>query len=147
MKKSDLILLLLNEDNKHPISGITRFEKLVFLIQKEVLDKSDNIKIKFDFGPDRFGPFSMQVYDELDFLKSVGMIKDEDRKKFEITDKGVRFLEKKTFERVNEDTRKRISNIKETHGKEELNDLLKYVYITYPDFTINSEILDKVLEQ
>ncbi len=147
MKKSDLILLLLNGDNRHPIDGITRFEKLVFLTQKEVLDKSDNIKIKFDFGPDRFGPLSMEIYDELDFLKSVGMIEEGDGRKYEITDKGVRFLEKKTFERVNEDMRKHISNIKETYGKGKLNDLLKYVYITYPDFTVNSEILDRVLEQ
>ena len=147
MKKSDLILLLLNGDNKHPIEGITKFEKLVFVTQKEVLDKSENVKIKFDFGPDRFGPLSMEIYDELDFLKSVGMVKEGDRKKYEITDKGVRFLEKKTFERVNEDMRKRISNIKEIHGKEKLNDLLKYVYTTYPDFTINSEILGRVLEQ
>jgi hypothetical protein len=45
------------------------------------------------------------------------------------------------FSRVSEDVRKRISDIKETRGKEELNDLLKHVYITYPDFTVNSEIL------
>ena len=147
IKKSDLILLLLNGDNKSPIEGMTRFVKLVFLTQKKVLDKSENTKIKFDFGPDRFGPLSMEIYDELDFLKSVGMIKEGNRKKYEITDKGVKFLEKKTFERVSEDMRKRISNIKETYGREELNDLLKYVYITYPDFTVNSEILDKVIEQ
>jgi len=147
MKKSDLILLLLNGDNKRSIDGITRFEKLVFLTQKEVLDPSENVKIKFDFGPDRFGPLSMEIYDEIDFLKSVGMIKEGDRKKYEITDKGIRFLEKKTFERVSEDMRNHISNIKETHGRKELNDLLKYVYITYPYFTVNSEILDRVLEQ
>ena len=145
MKKSDLILLLLNEDDRYPIEGITRFEKLVFVTQKEVLDKYE--KIKFDFGPDRFGPLSMEIYDELDFLKSVEMIKEGDKKKYEITDKGVRFLEKKTFARVNEDVRKRISDIKKIHGKEKLNDLLSYVYINYPDFTVNSEILDKVLEQ
>lgn len=145
MKKSDLILLLLHGDNRYPIVGITRFEKLVFLTQKEVLDKSNIVTVKFDFGPDRFGPLSMEIYDELGFLKSVGMIEEGVGKKYEITDKGIRFLEKKTFERVSEDMRKRISNIKETHGKEELNDLLKYVYTTYPDFTVKSEILGKVL--
>ncbi len=146
LKKSDLILLLLNGDNKYPITGITRFEKLVFLTQKEVLDKSNTTTVKFDFGPDRFGPLSMEIYDELDFLKSVGMIEEKAGKKYEITHKGIRFLEKKTFERVSEDMRKRISSIKETYGKEKLNDLLKYVYTTYPDFTVKSEILGRVLE-
>ena len=147
MKKSDLILLLLYGDNRNPIVGITRFEKLVFLTQKQVLDKSNIATVKFDFGPGRFGPLSMEIYDELDFLKSVGMIGEGIKKKYEITDKGIRFLEKKTFERVSEDMRKRISDIKETYGKGDLNDLLKYVYTTYPDFTVRSEILGKKLEQ
>ena len=147
MKKSDLILLLLNGDNRYPITGITRFEKLVFLTQKEVIDKSNIRTVKFDFGPDRFGPLSMEIYDEIDFLKSVGMISEGDGKKYEITDKGIRFLENKTFQRVNEDMRKHISDIKEKHGKEELNDLLKYVYTNYPDFTVKSSILGRILEQ
>lgn len=139
IKKSDLILLLLNGDNKFPIEGITRFEKLVFLTQKEILDKWE-----FDFEPDRFGPLATEIYDEIDFLKSIEMIK-EVGKKYEITDKGKRFLEKKTYERVHEDLRKRISDLKEKHGREKLDDLLRYVYSNYPDFTVKSEIRDKVL--
>ncbi len=145
MKKSDLILLLLHGDNKYPIDRITRFEKLIFLTQKEVLDTSESSDSKFKFAPDRFGPLSMEIYDELAFLKGVGMINEVGNKKYEITNKGVRFLEMKTFGRVNENMRKRISKIKETYGKESLNDLLKYVYTTYPEFTTNSEILSKMI--
>lgn len=140
IKKSDLILLLLNGDNKFPIEGITRFEKLVFLTQKEILDKWE-----FDFEPDRFGPLATEIYDEIDFLKSIEMIKEGIGKKYEITDKGKRFLEKKTYERVHEDLRKRISDLKEKHGRKKLDDLLRYVYSNYPEFTVKSEIRDKVL--
>ena len=145
VKKSDLILLLLNGDNKFPIDGITRFEKLVFLTQKEILDKWDDVHMKFNFEPDRFGPFSSDIYDEIDFLKSIGMIKEEVGKKYEITDKGKRFLQTKTYERVHEDIRKHISDLKEKHGRKKLDDLLRYVYSNYPDFTVKSEIRDKVL--
>lgn len=144
IKKSDLILLLLNGDNKFPIEGITRFEKLVFLTQMEILNKWDNVKIKFNFEPDRFGPLATEIYDEIDFLKSVKMIK-ETVGKYEITDKGKRFLEKKTYERVHEDLIKHISDLKEKHGREKLDDLLRYVYSNYPDFTIKSQIRDRVL--
>lgn len=147
MKKSDLILLLLNGDKRNPIVGITRFEKLTFLVQKEILDQSKTRTVKFDFGPDRFGPLSMEIYDEVDFLKSVGMVKEGDGKRYEITDKGVKFLEKKTFARVSKEMIDGISKIKETHGREKLIDLLKYVYTTYPDFTVKSQILGKVLDQ
>ncbi len=145
IKKSDLILLLLNGDNKFPIDGITRFEKLIFLTQKEILDKWDDAIMKFNFEPDRFGPLATEIYDEIDFLKSVEMIKEGIGKKYEITDKGKRFLEMKTYERVNEDIRKRISDLKEKHGREKLDVLLRYVYSNYPDFTVKSEIRDKVL--
>jgi len=73
------------------------------------------------------------------------MIKDEIGKKYEITDKGKRFLEMKTYERVHKDIRKHISDLKEKHGREKLDDLLRYVYSKYPDFTVKSEIRDKVL--
>lgn len=145
MKKSDLILLLLNADNEYPINGITRFEKLVFLTQKEIPNKSNIETIEFDFQSDRFGPLSMEIYDELDFLKSVGMIEEIEERKYKIKDKGVRFLGKKTFGRVSENMQNHILDIKKTHGRKELKDILKYVYINYPDFTTKSEILGKVL--
>ena len=145
VKKSDLILLLLNADNKSPIDGITKFEKLVFLTQKEILDKWDDARMKFNFEADRFGPLATEIYDEIDFLKSIGMINEGVGKKYEITDKGKKFLEMKTYERVHEDVRKRISDLKEKHGREKLDDLLRYVYSNYPEFTIKSEIRDKVL--
>ncbi len=145
IKKSDLILLLLNGDNKFPIDGITRFEKLVFLTQKEILDKWDNARMKFNFEADRFGPLATEIYDEIGFLKSIGMIKEEVEKKYEITDKGKRFLEMKTYQRVHEDVRKRISDLKEKHGRKKLDDLLLHVYSNYPEFTVKSEIRDKVL--
>ena len=145
IKKSDLILLLLNGDNKFPIDGITKFEKLVFLTQMEILNNWDDVKMKFNFEPDRFGPFATEIYDEIDFLKSVGMINEGSRKKYEISDKGKRFLEMKTYGRVHEDIRKRISDLKEKHGREKLDDLLRYVYSNYPEFTVKSEIRDKVL--
>ena len=89
----------------------------------------------------------MEIYDELAFLESVKMIKDIGNKKYKITEKGIRFLEKKTFKRVNENIQRKIENIKTEYGRKDLNDLLKYVYITYPEFTVKSEILGRVLDK
>lgn len=145
IKKSDLILLLLYFDNKKTIDGITKMEKLVFVTQKEVLDKWKEIESsKFDFGPDRFGPLSTEVYDELDFLKSVQMV-GEEGKTYSLTDKGQRFIEQKVFSRIPEKIRKDIEIVKTQHGRESLNDLLKYVYTNYPDYTVKSEIRERVL--
>ncbi len=145
IKKSDLALLLLYFDKYAPIKGMTQFEKLVFLSQKEVLEKWKELDApKFEFGPDRFGPLSTELYDELDFLKSVQMVDSTDDN-FKITDKGQRFVQNRVFVRVPEHIRKAIESIKVKHGRESLDDLLRYVYTNYPEYTVKSEIRDKVL--
>lgn len=68
--KSDLLLLLLyskGRSNKHnePIRGITRFMKLLYL-----LDVEGKFDKNFYFEPYKMGPFSSEVYPELEFLKS-----------------------------------------------------------------------------
>ena len=58
-----------------PITGITRLEKLVFLLKvqehflPEVTEGED-----FHFIPFRMGPWSEAVYDEVDFLESIGLL-------------------------------------------------------------------------
>ena len=145
MKKSDLILLLLKSKNKIPIEGITRFEKLIFLAQKEIFEKWDKFKSDFNFEADRFGPLSTEIYDELDFLKSVGMVDEGPGKSYKITEKGVRFTEAKVKDRVPEKIQKALESLKEEHGTENLNYLLKYVYTKFPEYTVKSEIRDKIL--
>lgn len=145
IKKADLALLLLYFDGAAPINGMTKFEKLVFLSQKEVLEKWKELESsKFEFGPDRFGPLSTDLYDELDFLKSVQMVDSIDNN-FKITDRGQRFVQNKVFAKVPEHIRKAIESIKVKYGRESLEDLLKYVYTNYPEYTVKSEIRDKIL--
>lgn len=78
--KSHLILALLHtpdilEKENAPIEGITRLEKMIFLINKETkilsnLPKGDS----FEFKPYKMGPFSSQIYDEVDFLEALQLI-------------------------------------------------------------------------
>ena len=67
--KNDLLLLLLyskgkSGSNNEPIVGITRLMKLLFLLNKE-----QNLN-QFSFEPYKMGPFSGDVYPELDFLQN-----------------------------------------------------------------------------
>lgn len=83
-----LLLLLSGEVNSKvdqrstSVEGITRLEKLLFLLKteqgflREVPDKDD-----FHFVPFRMGPWSQEVYDEVDFLESLGLIEKKTRGK------------------------------------------------------------------
>lgn len=69
--KSDLLLLVLFAKGfsgkvNEPIRGITRLMKLLFLVCRE-----KEFEATFNFEPYKMGPFSSDVYPELEFLQTV----------------------------------------------------------------------------
>jgi uncharacterized protein YwgA len=76
--RRDLLLLLLGPET-HTLSGdeglggITRLQKLLFLLEEEerVTPKGED----FAFEPYKAGPYSPKLYDDLEFLENLGLIK------------------------------------------------------------------------
>lgn len=87
MSSKELILLLLyaplqNGRVNAAIRGRTRLEKMMFLFQKEIwqdfkFDKLISEDVLPQFIAWRFGPFSKDVYSDIDFLSNVGLIEIE----------------------------------------------------------------------
>ena len=82
MNSKDLLLCFLyspgqtNEYNE-PIVGRTKLTKMMYLFEKQIYNKffKDSIEITLpDFQPYYFGPFSKQLFDDLTFFESVGLI-------------------------------------------------------------------------
>jgi len=63
---------------------------------------------------------------------------------FCLTEKGEAFS-KQMFDRLNDNQRKLLSAFKTKLGTAPLRGILRYVYQTYPDQTINSKIKNEVL--
>lgn len=85
--RRDILLLLLyspgvREAPNEPISGRTRLTKALFLFKEEVLPQfrrgtaitAENF---YEFFPWNFGPFSRQIYDDLNFFQLHGFIEEE----------------------------------------------------------------------
>lgn len=82
--RKDILLLLLytpgrTEEPNEPIVGRTRLVKMLFLFKKEALPhfrKGTEINDEnfYEFFPWDFGPFSNQVYDDLEFFELRGFI-------------------------------------------------------------------------
>lgn len=143
LNKTELVLLVLGACGGSPVAGMTRLTKLVFLSEREVLTGRGDMRERFRFVPDKFGPFTTEMYDQTEFLESVGML-ERDEKRFQITGKGRRFLEAKTYRRTPRRIVRGISDLKEKYAPLELDDLLAHVYTTYPEYAIRSEIRDRV---
>ena len=149
VRKADLLLLLLYVHDRRPVAGLTRLVKLLFLAQMEALP-DDPLRphgcAPFDFVAHRYGPFTFDIYDAVEFLKSVGMADDDDNN-FCVTDKGGRFVEQCLRQKIPAGQIDGIEAVKEKYCYEELDDLLHYVYTEYPAYTVRSEILDRVLRR
>ena len=87
LTSKDLLLLLLyvpghTGQQQEPIRGRTRLQKMVFLFEKELLRKFkfDKVITEQDlpvFVPLHYGPFSKQVFDDLEFLCNLDFIEIE----------------------------------------------------------------------
>ena len=173
LEVDDLIVLLLGAPSSNPtlvgkLKGVTRLEKLMFLIERET-NISGVIKEEMDFTAHNFGPFSAKIYQMLDVLAAAQLIYDSSKpsdtredsweaseviggtidpfatRDFELTERGRRYYQALIAElpnRVESD----LSKFKDRFGKLPLRQLVRYVYQNYPDYTENSVIKDEILK-
>jgi len=71
-------------------------------------------------------------------------ISEYDEKVYKLSEKGLTFT-KELYQRLSNDQKKSLKIFKEKINKAPLKVILKYVYETYPDFTTESKIKDKVI--
>lgn len=137
----DFILLLLNSDNQKPIKGNLFFQKEMFLIVEEVYPQlQEELQFKaYDYGP--YSQVLVNILKELcnDFLVN---FEYSNGNSYSITKQGQDYLKKIKFPPGIE---KKVNNLKRGSNKLGYKGLLRYVYFTYPDFTVNSKIKDEVL--
>jgi hypothetical protein len=171
-----LILLLYTEGNEakvgEPIEGITRLDKLMYLLSKspefaQIIDKG------YQFEADNFGPFAPELFDDIEALKQEKVIAvtstretknkietiDEEYvekeidiaswksypvEKYELTESGMK-IGSLLYNCLSEKQKAELKNIKSVFGKMSLNALLHFVYSKYPDMTGKSKIRDEVL--
>lgn len=79
LSKQQLLILLLGLDgggvSAKGIGGITRLQKLLFLLWKEA--GIQEVDSGFEFKPYKAGPYSRKLYDELELLENLNFIESE----------------------------------------------------------------------
>lgn len=81
---ADYLLVLLYLDNCKPIKGAIRLTKMMFLFEQEIQPLLKNLGIISDNMPNfiayNFGPFSKDLYEQIDFFRNIKFIKTKDIK-------------------------------------------------------------------
>ena len=115
---------------------MTELMKYLFLLQKEY-----NINLAYNFEPYKYGPFTPQLYKDLEELKDrieVKEVKDN-------VDKSL--ITSKELPQVNQDIANAVNDLINRFGNKDLKELLSYVYKKYPEYTVKSELnLDEFLK-
>ncbi len=79
LKGADYLLILLFINDKQPILGAVRLEKMMFLFNNEISkllkEKGLDSEKLANFIPYNFGPFSKDIYEQAEFFKGIGFIK------------------------------------------------------------------------
>ncbi len=171
LDSEDLILLLLEANerllHKDAISGITRLEKLLFLLKNET--DFEGIASFFVFEPHNFGPFSKEVYEAVDFLEGCELIQvrekiytslyassNEAKLSSEISDEDEEIQATEKIFSLTENGRTVATKLREAlatrraadvnaldhivlrYGSWPLNQLIRYVYRRFPEMTVKS---------
>jgi hypothetical protein len=170
----DAIVLLLGTqaagDRSGEIEGITRLEKLIFLLERETSSK-EWLTEDADFEPYKFGPFSQKVYQAVDTLAAAQIVVDsasfasddidtwEERERiggtpkgrdpyttrnFKLTERGWKYYRALSSELLPPQI-KELQRFKGRFANLPLRQLIRYVYTRYEAFTTKSIIRDDIL--
>jgi len=132
------IVLLLSANSKESIKGNTWFQKELFLVAKNIKEVEEEASFISDF----YGPFSENAKEQLDELALDGVVVKDGNKMFlsKLGSQIAQKIEQKT-------PKQRLEMILEF--KNLLNDLnddeiLTFIYFTFPEFTDESLVLEKI---
>ena len=141
MTRRDWLLLLLGAPESVPLDPV-RVQKSMFLFVHE-----DQLPVgeRYEFTPYDYGPFSSEIYADLDSLVAAGLAERLDTpgytwKQFRASADGVaraRGLQA-TFDNEQRQLAERLFELKARVLAFSFRDLLTYVYDRYPEFARNS---------
>lgn len=175
----DAIVLLLGTEvpgsRAGELKGITRLEKLIFLLERETNSKNW-LDDDAQFEPYNFGPFSQKVYKAVDMLAAAELVEDSSSAASDDTDtweqrneigldsgapdearddpyktRDFRLTERgwKYYQALTgelpKDALKELQAFKRTFAFLPLRQLIRYVYTRYESFTTKSVIRDEIL--
>ena len=126
-----------------PVRGKTRLQKEVFLAQKALRDRK--IKRLYGFMPYHYGPFSRQLYRDIEWLKQKGLVAVKSHstdgegvyREFHLTSEGKREVERVLQDEEMRDVYEIVKRVKEQYDNMPLVRLVEYTHRAFPEYKRN----------
>lgn len=127
------ILELLNTNEGKPVKGKVAFQKEVFLISNYI----DKVNEWTEFGSHYLGPYSKNSEVSMDNLVSMGFVEKEEGQTYKITPSGIKALDLKQ-DLFSSEEKEAIADFKKFVSNLTDDEILLFIYVSHPDFTIES---------
>ncbi|KKG76784.1 hypothetical protein [Methanosarcina mazei] len=134
------ILELLKEKDKKPVKGNVAFQKEMFLIANYI----DKVNERAEFIPHILGPYSEASEVSIDNLVSMGLVEKKDNT-YKITPSGIKVLGLKQ-DTFSSEEKESIADFKEFISNLTNDEILLFIYASYPDYTIESTEYRRIMK-
>ena len=135
------ILELLKVNDEKPVKGNVAFQKEMFLISNYI----DKVNERAEFIPHSLGPYSEASEVSMDNLVSMGLVEKKEGNTYKITSSGIKVLGLKQDIFFPEEIDS-IADFKEFIGNLTNDEILLFIYASYPDFTIESTEYRRIMK-
>lgn len=135
-----IFLMLLYSEGGNAVPGNIWLQKELFLIAKNLNSLEDYLK----YEPHIQGPYSEEVANMLDNLQLEGLVNKKDSGEIVLTDGGEDSAEK-LYKGSDEEIISLITDMKDFANDLSKDELLLYIYQTYPEMTPNSYEIDDLM--
>lgn len=129
-------VLLLGSEKSRPIKGKLWFQKELFLIAQNIPELEEEAEFEADF----IGPYSEIADEELDHLRIEGIVAKEKEK---LTPMG-EVVKTRLERQFSSDTKQFISEMKSFLNDLTKDELLGFIYYTYPNMRVESLEFDRI---
>jgi uncharacterized protein YwgA len=142
MRRADWLLLLLSDRTLDPDGSTTldpvRIQKGMFLLSKRGPHKQ-----LYDFQPYNWGPFSRDVYSDLDQLVAQGLVEQESRpgqswSLYKLSEDGY-MLASKVASSTDENAVRWMAQLRRYLTSRSFNELLTEIYSLHPEYATRSQ--------
>lgn len=144
----DAILILLFADSNNKIRGRFMFVKEAFLLTNRFFP---DVFSRLGFYPSHYGPYSKLLLELVGQYSREGLIQIEevinayggDSCKYSLTEEG-KIAALSSFEKLSATLKETVIKKRTAWDRMGYSGILRLVYSEYPEYTINSKIMDKV---
>lgn len=135
------ILELLKENDQKPVKGNVAFQKEMFLISNYI----DKVNERAEFIPHSLGPYSEASEVNMDNLVSMGLVEKKEGNTYKITPSGIKVLELKQ-DIFSSEEKESIADFKEFISNLTNDEILLFIYASYPSYTIESTEYRRIMK-